>query len=119
MGGLGEGLVQEVGALAVEVDGALVVGQGLAITGIGSSQEAGQPIHRHWAWEGGRWVQPLAEPCSLSPVSFHWGERQSWPHQCLPLILVTGERVSACRIRWTKSFGSCSWGGRGRGRAQQ
>lgn len=50
MGGLSEGLVQEVGALAVEMDGALVVGQRMAIAGIGGSQEAGQPIHRHWEW---------------------------------------------------------------------
>lgn len=49
MGGLSECLVQELGALAVEMYGALVVGQGLAIVGIGGSQEAGQPIHRHWA----------------------------------------------------------------------
>lgn len=65
MGGLGEGLVQDVGALAVEVDGALVVGQGLAVAGVGSSQEAGQPIHCHWAWE--------EERCSLllSPAAWH------------------------------------------------
>lgn len=49
VGGLSECLVQELGALAVEMYGALVVGQGLAIVGIGGSQEAGQPIHRHWA----------------------------------------------------------------------
>lgn len=63
MGGLSEGLVQEVGALAVEMDGALVVGQGLAVAGVGSSQEAGQPVHGHWAWDGDgkRGLQPLAE----------------------------------------------------------
>lgn len=70
MGGLSESLVQEVGALTVEMDGALVVGQGLAITGIGGSQEAGQPIHRHWAQDGGdrgSRVQSLSEPGASVP----------------------------------------------------
>lgn len=31
----------------------------------------------------------------------------------LPLILVTGERVSSCWIRRTKSSGSRSWDGEG------
>lgn len=56
---------------------------------------------------------------SLAPVPLQQGRWRRWPCQYLPLILVTGERVSTCRIRWTKSFGSCSWGGRSRGRAQQ
>lgn len=47
VGSLGVSLVQEVCALAVEVDGAAVVGQRLAVTGVGGSQEARQPVHRH------------------------------------------------------------------------
>lgn len=62
MGGLSEGLVQEVGALAVEMDGALVVGQGLAVPGVGGSQEAWQPIHGHWVQEGG-WGKWGAASC--------------------------------------------------------
>lgn len=112
MGGLRESLVQEVGALTVEMDGALVVGQGLAVMGIGGSQEAGQPIHRHWAQEGGTGEAGCRLLLSPVPVSLQQGWRRRWPHQYLPLILVTGERVSTCWICWTKSFGSCSWGGR-------
>lgn len=62
MGSLSEGLVQEMGALAVEMDGALVVGQRLAIAGIGGSQEAGQPIHRHWM-QGRERVKQGAASC--------------------------------------------------------
>lgn len=64
MGSLSECLVQELGALAVEVYGALVVGQGLAVTGIGGSQEAGQPIHCHWAWDGEmKWGAAFCQAC--------------------------------------------------------
>lgn len=118
MGGLSEGLVQEVGALTVEMDGALVVGQGLAVTGVGSSQEAGQPVHGHWARDGdGKGGCSLL--LSMAPVSLQQGLWQRWPRWYLPLILVTGERVSTCWIRWTKSFGRSSWDGRGQGRAQR
>lgn len=108
MGSFSECLMQELGALAVEVYGALVVGQGPAVTGIGGSQEAGQPIHRHWAWN----VEMEEVECSLLLSVAPMFLQQGWQWQCpcwyLPLILVTGERVSSCRIRWTKSFGSFS-----------
>lgn len=112
MAGLSEGLVQEMGALAVEMDGALVVGQGLAITGIGGSQEVGQPINCHWAWEEGTGRAGCSFLLSLVPVSLQQGQQQRWTRWYLPLILVTGERVSACCICFTKSFGSCSCGER-------
>lgn len=110
--GLGVSLVQEVGALAVEVDGALVVGQGLAVTGVGGSQEAGQAIHCHW--DGGETgVQAPGEPYSLVLVCPPRWDGGGGSPLYLPLILVTGERVSTRRIRRAKSSGSCSWRGTG------
>lgn len=111
LGSLSICLMQELGALAVEMYGALVVGQGLAITGIGGSQEAGQPIHCHWTWDGEMEEVECSLLLSLAPVFLQQGWQQKYPWWYLPLILVTGEHVSTCRIRWTKSFGSCSWGG--------
>lgn len=108
---LSECLMQEPGVLAVEMYGALVVGQGLAVTGIGGSQEAGEPIHCHWAWDGEMEEAGCSLLLSLAPVFLQQGWQQKCPCWYLPLILVTGEHVSTCRIRWTKSFGSCSWGG--------
>lgn len=110
MGSLSECLMQELGALTVEMYGALVVGQGLAVAGIGGSQEAGQPIHRHWAWDGEMGEAGYSLLLSLAPVFLQQGWQQKCPCWHLPLILVTGEHVSTCRIRWTKSFGRCSWG---------
>lgn len=77
--GLGVSLVQEVGALAVEVDGALVVGQGLAITGVGGSQEAGQAIHCHW--DGGRrpGCRLLGSPAALCWCAPQLGWRRRQP----------------------------------------
>lgn len=42
-----EGLVEEEGVFAVQVDGALVMGQWLARGYVGSCQEVGQLVHRH------------------------------------------------------------------------